>query len=363
MHKENISDRQGISIIILFMGGSTFALGTGAGAKQDIWLSIIIALIFSFLAILIFGRLLSYYPKKNIFETIQNIFGDTIGKGICLLYIWYFFHLASLVLRHFAEFTTKLGLNRTPDILIKILFMTLIVWIVKEGIEVLGRWVSIFVLVLIGIEVISIYLKIPVMNISNLKPFLSNGLKPIIKSSFSTFTFPFAETIVFMSLFDSLKSRSSCYKVYILGLLLGGIAVFAAAVSEMMVLGQYSYSTSYFPTYATVARIEVGNIERIEAVVAMALLIGGFVKISVCLLACCKGLSSIFNFSDYKFIVTPIGFLSIILSTIIFESTMEMTEWTFNTYNYYAFPFQVILPIIMLIAVEIKNRQIKNVKE
>jgi spore germination protein KB len=36
---------------------------------------------------------------------------------------------------------------------------------------------------------------------------------------------------------------------------------------------------------------------------------------------------------------------------------MEMGEWAFKVYFYYAFPFQVILPMIILVIGEIKQRR------
>ena len=43
MKNEMISERQGIVLIIMFIVGSTFLIGSGGIAKQDAWISIIIA--------------------------------------------------------------------------------------------------------------------------------------------------------------------------------------------------------------------------------------------------------------------------------------------------------------------------------
>jgi spore germination protein KB len=39
---------------------------------------------------------------------------------------------------------------------------------------------------------------------------------------------------------------------------------------------------------------------------------------------------------------------------------MEMQEWAFKVYRYYAFPFQVILPVMIWIFAEIKARKQKK---
>jgi spore germination protein KB len=43
------------------------------------------------------------------------------------------------------------------------------------------------------------------------------------------------------------------------------------------------------------------------------------------------------------------------LALIIYKSTMEMFAFI-DIYKYYAFPFQVILPFIILVGAEIKSR-------
>jgi spore germination protein KB len=39
---------------------------------------------------------------------------------------------------------------------------------------------------------------------------------------------------------------------------------------------------------------------------------------------------------------------------------MDMSYWAFKVYPYYAFPFQVILPIIIWILAEIKAKKMKQ---
>jgi spore germination protein KB len=78
-------------------------------------------------------------------------------------------------------------------------------------------------------------------------------------------------------------------------------------------------------------------------------------------LVCCRGISTLFSFEDYRFLVTPIGILLVITSFSKYDSIMEMSEWIVEVWNYYALLFQVILPIIILIGAEMKVRNKKKV--
>lgn len=85
---------------------------------------------------------------------------------------------------------------------------------------------------------------------------------------------------------------------------------------------------------------------------------GGFVEISIYLLATCKGIIKFFGYEDYRFIVTPTTLLVVNLSYFEFDSITSYFEWSIETWPYYSFLFQVILPIIILVVVEIKKKQL-----
>jgi spore germination protein KB len=361
MKKEVISSKQAISMMILFITGSSVVLGTAEEAGADLWLSIIISLICALLVALIYARILSLFPEKDFFDSVIYIFGKIFGSAICILYIWFSFHLASLVLVNYQYFIEIVGLSATPEIVITISIMFLVVWGVKVGIEMLGRWSSLFVILLFCLIYFTIPFLVPMMDIRNLQPFLYAGIKPVLNASLSTFTFPFTETVMFLGILSSLNSKKSYYKVYAIGILLGGAIIFSVSVAEMLVLGAGRYAAYNFPAYAAVSMINIKEfITRIEIIVSTVFLIGGFIKISMCTLVCCRGISKLFSFEEYRFLVTPIGILIVITAITSYDSIMEMSQWITEIWNYYALLFEVILPIVILIGAEIKVRSKKN---
>ena len=83
---------------------------------------------------------------------------------------------------------------------------------------------------------------------------------------------------------------------------------------------------------------------------------GAFIKLSICLLGACKGVSKLFGINNYRSTVIPITILMLILSCIIYDDINEMFEWAFSTWAYYAFPFQFILPLIIWITAKFKKK-------
>lgn len=357
MHKEVISDKQAIVITAMFIMGSTLVLGVGGEAKQDVWLSITLGMIIAIPMMLVYAKILSLFHGKDVFEIMEMVFGKIFGKITIIFFTWYAFHLGSLVVRNFAEFINTVTLPETPRIILMLIMAVLCIWVVQEGIEALGRWSSVIFPSLLAIILIVVALSMTQANTENLKPVLGNGLSPVIGGAFSVFTFPFAEAVLLMVAYSSLPNKKSPKKVYLIGLLIAGFFLLGIAVRNVLVLGADTVSILYFPSYTAVSKINIGDfLQRIEVMVSVVFIFAGFVKISICLHAACKGVCRVLNINNYRFIVSPVGLMMVNLAYWIYPDIMEMQNWAFKIYKYYALPFEVILPITILIVAAIRIR-------
>jgi len=363
MKNEAISERQATILIILFIIGTSFLNGSGIQAKQDAWIAIIIAISWSIILLLMFCRLLSLYPGKDLFDILQIVMGKWIGKIISLLMILFVFHDGALILRSMSEFTNILVFNDTPTMVPMIFFIILIIWSLKAGIEVLGKWSEFFIWIVFIIFLITFVFGISQMNISRLKPILNNGVSPLLKGAFSGFSYPFGETVVFTMVFSNISKVKNYKKIFIVGLLIGGGLIFLATLGDILVLGSDTISRVYFPTPTVISLINLGDfLQRLEITVVIQFLVCVFVKVSICAFAVCNGISKVFGFDDYKFIATPIALLMLTFSFIVYKSTMEMSSWTVDIWPYYSFIFEVIIPLIIYILAEIKNKNLKPIR-
>jgi len=363
MKKELVSDKQVVSMIVLFIAGSTLMFDAGQGAREDIWLAIILAFIGGLLISLVYGRILTLFPGKNLFQICMVVFGRWIGSVLCFLYAFFGFFLATLVLFDYAEFMTIAGLSDTPKIISMISLMLLVLWIMKEGIITLGRWCEFFVAFILIVILFKIPLFIPILDVDNLRPFLYNGVSPVLGAAKDTFTFPFAETVTFMCIFGEFKNEKSPYSIYRKGLFIGFGVVFVTSVMHALAIGPDEMLRAYFPPYKAFRLISYWHVvTRLEIVIAVGFVIGGFVKITVCLTVCCKGISEITSLKNYKLLVVPIGILCIVITYSNFPGIIELKEWTLAVWSSWAVSFEVFMPVIILIASEIKVRRDRKKK-
>jgi len=361
MKNEAISERQAIVIIILFLLGNSLLLGSGNQAKQDAWIAVIIAIPFSIILALMFSRILSLYPGKDLFDIFQLVMGKFIGKILSILMIWFFFHDAALIFRVIGDFTNTLVFPDTPVIMPLIFFAMLVIWSLKAGIEVLGRWAEFFAWVVILIVIFVPVLSIPQMDISRLKPIL-NGVTPVLKGAFASFTYPFAQIVVFTMIFSNISKVKNHKKTFIVSILIGGGLIVLTVLRNLLVLGNDTLYRLYFHSTMAVSLISLGLLERLEMTVIIVFLVCAFVKVSIATFAVCNGISKVFGFTDYKFIATPVVFLMLSFSFFVTKSTMEMNFFLSDIWPYYAFVFEVIIPLVIFIVAEIRHKSSKSSK-
>lgn len=361
MNQEIISDKKAISIIILFLTGSTSIFIAGLDAKKDLWIAIILAIFMILPMTIIFARLHYIFPNKDLFDIIEICFGKFIGKGMIIIFTWYVFYWTADVITNYYLFIRTVSLTNTPKIISIIILALLCAWGIKEGIVVLGGWSEFFLIIVIMSVFFTIALLIPSMDINNIQPVLSNGVKPILKGAYSVFIIPFGQIVAFTMAFTNFKTKKSSYKVYIRGLLIAGIITFIISIMNILVLGIDDATIMYYPSYIAISRMNIGDIlQRFEVIITIIFILGGFIKISILLLCTCKGFTKIFSYRDYQFIITPISLLVINLAYFQYDSIQHYFKFAKEIWNMYFLPFQLILPIIIWITAEIKNRRLAN---
>lgn len=362
MNNNHISQKQGICMIAMFIMGTSSILVMAVSAKMDTWIAILLAGGVSALLVLIFTRLISILPDKDFYQMLKFFFGKVGSKVIIFIFTWFAFDNCALVVRNYSQFIVTVGLKETPLIVIMFIVTILCAISVRSGIEVLGRWTEPFILFVISFIIISVLLVSQNMKITNILPVFDNGIAPIVKGSLNVITFPFTETVIFLLVFPAFKKGVSIKKIFLKGLLIGGSIIFIVSLTDMLVLGSSISENVYYSTFTAMSTVHYGDLfQRMEFITAIVFIISAFFKLSIYLLGVCKGTANLLGFKDYRFIVIPITFLVINVAFFSFDSIIYYHEWNFKVWPYYAPIYQVIIPLVLLITIEIKRKKKKRV--
>jgi spore germination protein KB len=116
-------------------------------------------------------------------------------------------------------------------------------------------------------------------------------------------------------------------------------------------------AASYFPSYVTARILHIGDFfARIEGTISINFILAGLTKIAICLMAATKGIARLFGLKSHRQIVVPVSSLVLALCAIVYNNIMEMFDFI-RFYQVYAIPFQIIIPLIIWIAAEVKSRR------
>lgn len=362
MEKANISGYQLFVLIFLFEMGSALLVPLAGEAKQAAWLVILIAMIGGFILFFIYYGLFQYYPDQLLTEFVRNILGNFLGRIVAFLYILYFIYLSARVLRDFGDTLLTFAYPHIPLFVANAAFILVVVYTVRKGIEVVTRTGELF-FVLENLLLMTFFLLIiasGMIHLNNLKPIFEISGTEMVKMAFTkTVFFPFGEIIAFLMIFPYLNEHKRLKKIGIWSLATSGIFLAVIMAVNVSVLGVDLMTRSQYPLLTLIQSIEVaGFLERLDVYFLFLLMIGGFIKICVFTYVAVTGTANVFNVKQPSRLAYPVGIVILLISIIISSSyTEHIHEGLEAVPNYIHLPFQVIIPLLLLIIAFFKNRK------
>lgn len=359
MQREIISTRQAVCIIALFIWGSSVVMGGSSEAGNDSWLSLLLAFAFLIPLLLIDGRLMQLYPEKNLFDIFQAIFGKTGGKIFILFISWYALHLCAIVLCNFSQFIEIVAMPETPQLPLLIVMLAVTTYLAFSGVETLGKWSVVTTPIVIFVVVFTTVLSLSFIDFSNILPVMEHSFSEIASGSLKVFSFPFAETVLFLGIADAVKRQTNPYKLYFYACAFGMLVLLVVMLRNIELLGPLM-RIEYFSSYIAARIIRVGDfLTRLEGSISMNFIISGVTKITLCLIVAAKGIAYLIGSPSYRRILIAVAVLVLALSVTLYGSAMQMFGFI-NAYPYYAMPFEVFIPVLLWLLAEIKTRRQKK---
>ncbi|MEA4896214.1 MAG: endospore germination permease [Oscillospiraceae bacterium] len=355
-----INGKQASHMLVLYLLGSSLVTGGSMTAKQDSWICILFGTVITIPLVLVFAELNKTAPGKDFFEMSYEAFGKFGGGAITVLFIAYTIHLGGLVIRNFSEYFQVVTIPETPLCVTAICIGALALYSNLKGIDVLGRG-SVFIMPFaLGVIVLLNLFLFKYMDFRNLKPILYQSPKTIIDGAISVFTFPMAESVLFISVFSFVDGKKRFAKLYLTPLMISSFLLTAIVAGSIATIGLPLVSMIYFPSYTAAGIIDVGNfISRIEVLVSGNYIIFGVIKVSICLFVACRGLKKLFHTKSHAIFALPVIAAMIVISLLVYENTMQMFAFL-SIYELYAPLFEAVIPLALLIVLKAKAKRQNN---
>lgn len=353
MQSGRISSRN-IGSLISMMVVSTTLLTGGLSTGQDGWISLLISTVLFLPIILIYCRICSLFPGKDIYEIADLVLGRALGSAVTLLLSVYALNITALVIRNFTEFTTVISLDNTPIIVLILFIGSASLYLVKCGIQTLGRWSAIAFVVITIFSVTTVFLSYSSIDPRNLLPIMEADGRTLINNALMLGSIAIGDNILMLTLVDNLRSKGKIYKAYLGGTLTGVFILLYMMLRNAMILGKSVVINAKFTSYLSVRLVNIGPfLERIDALLAFTFIILGITKVALALYATSKGAARLMGIRNPHDVATPIFMLAAALCSTVCRNMMDMFSFM-SVYPIIAVFFQLVIPVVILIAAEIR---------
>ena len=346
---DKITSRQAVCMLILYELGSSLVTGGSMKAEQDSWIAILLGLVMTIPLLLLYARLQALCPDGDVYDMTCTAFGKAIGAAATLAFSIYALHLGALVIRNFTEYIQVLSLPETPQPVCAACIAALALYAVWRGLETTARAAEFITPIACAVVIVLMALVAKDMRFSNLQPVLNHDASLILSDGFASLTFPFAESVLFLSIFSTVREPSTSYKKsYLQGVCFAGVVLVALIAGNIAVLGVPIARALFFPSYETVSLVDVGNfISRIEVLVSANFIVFGLTKVTVCLYVGIRGIARVFGLRRIRTLAAVAITAMAVVSQLVYSSTMQMFAFL-SVYKLYAPVFEIALPLALL---------------
>lgn len=356
-----ISSRQAILLMVTMVLPTAFlfvASVTSHLAKQDGWISILLAVVVALLIARLAVSLGQLFPGKTLFQFPEVIFGRWPGKFVALLYIWWYIHMNAEILRQYGSFLVAVFMPDTPIIVFELVIIAIAAYAVRNGLEVFTRMNEIILPLILGSVLFLNILPAPDMNLKRLLPvFIENGIVPVIKGAVMPAAW-MGEIVTMAVLIPYLNKVKEAKKIAVTATLITGIFMLMSFIGDIATFGPVVNAGWLFPGLNKARVIHLANfLERLEPIVMAIWVAGALVKISVYYWVAVLGSAQWLELKDYKPLVLPVGVILLALSIMIHESILGLFTFLGTFWGPYALTiFQVGIPFLLLVAAVMRGQ-------
>ncbi len=349
--KENISGRQ--LTLLLF----TFIIATGTlfvpsivvqNAKQDGWISVLLGGIPGVIVVLIVTELGLRHPGDSLMEYSKTILGKWPGKVIGLVYVVFYIHITSIIVREISSTVQGILLPKSRLEVITIVIFIGVGYSVNRGLETITRANVLNLMVTFLAIFIVFALLIKDMDPELLTPVLAQGIGPVLKDSISPVGW-FCEAVSIAFIMPFINKPNETRRCAIIGVIWATVTLTFMAALVIMIFGPELTSIIRFPTYRAVRYINVREyIQRVEITFLIPWIISNYIKMGFFYYISVLITSKWFNIEKTKTLVVPVGLVIFSLSLTLFDNSVDLSLFLGQVWGLYAIPIELGIPIFLL---------------
>lgn len=359
---DKLSMRQAILWFATYQIGSLFLVlprHLVLAAKQDAWISAIVAVLLQFLVFPIYIVIIRQLKGKSIYEYIEMVLGKYGGKiALVIFTVMFPYFIFIVMLRNLTDFIMTSIMTETPPEPIALMMLIAVISVVRSGVAVIGRCIEIVMLFMIFIYIINVCSFMLDTHFENILPMFEHGVIPIIKGSVGFFSNPYLESVILLFLIGNMTDSNKWKKTVMTSVLISGFIYTTVTFFAITLLSPGVVSNLTFPTYFIVRTISIGDFfERFEIIVSMFFYLTIFFKLSLLLYVTAKILTHVFGLQEYRSLPIPLALIAMALQKGLWPNIVVSQEVLRTTPIIHGTLFGLIFPCILCVIAAIKGKK------
>ncbi|MDR7002095.1 spore germination protein KB [Neobacillus niacini] len=358
-----ISGTQIFWMMFTFEVGNSLLLTISATireAKQDAWMSMVIAGLVG-VAITFFAATLgSQYPNQTMIEFSQTILGKWFGKLLMISYLLLWYSACGIIIREFGDFIITALFHKTPLWVIVFTTILLLIFLMYQGgVEGIGRLSEIVGPMVLLMILVILFLGVKDMDWHHMLPiYQDSGLPAIFKASYTPMASFFGESVMmtmfvfFMDKPDQAPSRS----MWGIGLAVSMVTIGTFAV--IFTFGPGLPSRLLYPFYDMSRFISVMEfIQNVDILIVIIWFFSIFIKLALYTFLACYGTAQWLHLKDWRKVVWFLAPISFVMAVSI--KNIQIFGQYFDKFYLlpFVFPVNMIgIPLLLLVVGWIRRK-------
>lgn len=344
MEEEKISPLQTVAILVGFFLGTSIVMNAAAGSGPDAWFSGLVTIAGALAVTSITASLAALHPGKSLVEILIFCFGRTAGRIIGVGYLLFAVWLSGAVTFTFSYYNITVGYPETPAIFISICYILVIAFVVKMGLEVMGRISEVLIVVIMLVSLVTLFSFFTNFQPSAFLPLFKDGVAKPAVSGLKGSLLPFAEVFLALNILPNLNEPKKTFRVVWQAVLLAGGILLFFIFRNISVLGIDMAARNVYLS-EKVFRLIPGL--DITPLLEINVIISGVTKVSLALYSEVRIVGDLFGLKNFKILVLPFAALDTAFSVMAFGSLFDQLFIVNYIIPVAYIPILVIVPLIM----------------
>lgn len=332
-------------------------------AKQDVWISFLIAGLGGVLIVFLASKTALLHPKHTLIEYSKLIFGRWFGSLIPILYLVYWYSVIGDILGEFAEFVNTILLPRTPPWVLFLTILLLMIYIAYlGGIEGVGRCSEVFGPIILASFLLLIIFSLPNIHLDRILPiYIDTGIFPIVRGSLYPLSF-FGESVSMLMLISFMDHPEQGTNRAVWGVLSAAVLVNITTVCVILVFGPEVAANLKYAAFESIRFINVMNfIQNLEILAVLLWILSLFVKLSLYFIMAAYGTAQLLHIKNWKKLIWVVASISFLLATFFSDHSLYGMEYMEYFWLPVVLTFNMVgIPLLLWIVGSLRKKKVAS---